>query len=74
MTTRFSAAATAIVLLASSGPPAAQTASGVEQDSLKVYFASGSAKVDAEQQATLDGAARLFREGNPILMIVAGGA
>jgi OOP family OmpA-OmpF porin len=65
-------------MLVVSGPGAAQTAPGTEQgqeqDSLKIYFGSGSARVDAEQRATLDQAARLFREGSPIVMIVAGGA
>lgn len=42
-------------------------------ESLKVYFDTGSARVGADQASTLDQAARLFREGNPIVMIVAGG-
>ncbi|MEC7259008.1 MAG: OmpA family protein [Pseudomonadota bacterium] len=42
--------------------------------SLKVYFASGSARVQADQAATLDIAARTFRDGNPLVMIVSGGA
>lgn len=41
---------------------------------LKVYFASGSASVSADQAATLDRAVRTFREGDPFVMIVAGGA
>ena len=41
-------------------------------ESLKVYFDTGSASVGAEGAETLDQAARLFREGNPIVMIVAG--
>ena len=45
-----------------------------EQDSLTVYFDSGSTRVANEQETTLDQAARLFREGSPIVMIVAGGA
>jgi len=44
------------------------------QDSLKVYFESGSARVASAQATTLDQAARLFREGSPIVMILAGGA
>jgi outer membrane protein OmpA-like peptidoglycan-associated protein len=43
-------------------------------ESLKVYFDTGSASIGADQAQTLDQAARLFREGNPIVMIVAGGA
>jgi outer membrane protein OmpA-like peptidoglycan-associated protein len=45
-----------------------------EQDSLKVYFESGSARIGDDQGDTLDQAARLFRDGSPIVMIVAGGA
>ena len=41
---------------------------------LKVYFPSGSASISADQAATLDRAVRTFREGDPIVMIVAGGA
>ena len=43
-------------------------------ESLKVFFSSGSSAVNADQAATLDQAARLFRDGNPYVMIVAGGA
>ena len=43
-------------------------------ESLKVYFELGSARIAQEQQDTLDQAARLFREGQPYVMIVAGGA
>ena len=61
-----------------SGPGVAHTAAGTEQgqeqDSLRIYFGSGSAGIDAEQEATLDQAARLFREGSPIVMIATGGA
>lgn len=41
---------------------------------LKVYFDSGSSRITVEQSATLDRAARTFREGDPFVMIVAGGA
>lgn len=39
---------------------------------LKVYFKTGSASVASDQARTLGQAARLFRDGNPIVMIVAG--
>lgn len=45
-----------------------------EQDSLKILFATNSATVSADGNAVLDQASRLFRDGNPIVMIVAGGA
>lgn len=41
---------------------------------LKVYFRSGSATITEDQVATLDRAVRTFREGDPFVMIVAGGA
>lgn len=43
-------------------------------DSLQVQFASGKSTISADQSATLDQAARLFREGSPLVMIVAGSA
>ncbi|WP_246057750.1 OmpA family protein [Arenibacterium halophilum] len=45
-----------------------------ESNSLKVYFTSGSSRVQADQAATLDLAARTFRDGNPLVMVVSGGA
>ena len=45
-----------------------------DQEGLKVYFESGSAAVRGEQRAVLDQAARLFREGSPIVMILSGNA
>lgn len=68
-----------------SGPPAliAQqttqsetpiTEEAAETPWLKVYFASGSASISADQAATLDRAVRTFREGDPFVMIVAGSA
>lgn len=44
------------------------------QDSLQVFFGTGSAQIKSDQQTTLDQAARLFREGNPFVMIISGGA
>lgn len=65
-------------MLVWSAPGIAQTSSGAEQqqeqDSLKIYFRTGSASVDSDQVSTLDQAARLFREGSPIVMISTGGA
>lgn len=37
-----------------------------------MYFDTGSSTIGADQRAILDQAARLFRDGNPIVMIVAG--
>ena len=41
-------------------------------ESLKIYFDTGSAWIRSDQSDTLDAAARLFREGSPIVMIVSG--
>ncbi len=43
-------------------------------ESLFVYFNLGSSAIVADQETTLDQAARLFRDGSPIVMVVAGGA
>lgn len=62
----------ALALMAGLAQPAwAQTE---EQDSFSILFATNSATVSAEGNGVLDQAARLFRDGNPIVMIVAGGA
>ena len=45
-----------------------------EVEGLKVYFDLGSARVASDQQDVLDRAARLFRDGDPYVMILAGGA
>lgn len=49
-------------------PAAAQDAS----DWLRVFFETGSAHVGADQEATLDQAARTFRDGDPFVMILTG--
>lgn len=51
--------------------PAPQAAAPAPQD-LRVYFDSGAARPNAASRATLDQAARLFREGDPLVMIVSG--
>ena len=43
-------------------------------DSIVIYFDTGSAKVNADDLALLDKAARLYRDGHPILMTVSAGA
>lgn len=53
---------------------AAQVPATVEEssNSLKVYFTTGSSRIDLDQSETLDRAARTFRDGNPFVMIVSG--
>jgi len=41
---------------------------------LVLLFDTGSAAIDARNEAILDQASRLYREGRPIIMIVSGGA
>lgn len=53
---------------------AAAPAHAQEAESLKIFFDTGSARIAPDQQETLDQAARLFRDGSPYVMIVAGGA
>lgn len=73
----------ALALAAGTAPLHAQTApvtaptvpeEAAESPWLKVYFASGSATIAPDQLETLDRAVRTFREGDPFVMIVAGGA
>lgn len=42
------------------------------QDFLKVFFDTGSSRIDRDQQDVLDQAARTFRDGNPFVMILTG--
>lgn len=51
-------------------PAAAPPAAAPSKDSLSVYFDSGSASVRAQDLAILDQAARLYRAGQPIVMIL----
>lgn len=53
--------------------PAAEAADA-EQEGLKIYFDTGSAAIRPDQREMLDTAARTFREGNPFVMILSGGA
>ena len=65
------------LLIALSVGLALATSVGAQQtnaDTLKIYFQTGSAGISSDGRGTLDQAARLFRDGNPIVMIVAGGA
>lgn len=51
--------------------PTPQAAAPAPQD-LRVYFDSGASRPNAASRATLDQAARLFREGDPLVMTVSG--
>ncbi len=42
-------------------------------NSLSIYFDPGSAAVTPQGQTTLDQAARTYRDGKPIVMVVSGG-
>jgi outer membrane protein OmpA-like peptidoglycan-associated protein len=52
-----------------SAPPATKA-----PESLVLYFDLGSSEVRSQDEALLDQASRLYRDGNPIVMIVAGSA
>lgn len=58
---------------ASTTAPPAPAAASKTPDSLSVYFASGNAAISPEGQAVLDHAARIYRDGKPIIMVVSGG-
>lgn len=67
-----------LALIACTTPSFAQSTDATQTEAespwLKIYFASGSSGIGSDQAATLDLAARTFREGDPFVMIVAGGA
>jgi OOP family OmpA-OmpF porin len=54
------------------GPEAPEAAKA--PDSITIYFGTGSAGISPDGAAKLDQAARLYREGQPLLMTVSGGA
>nr|WP_321986322.1 OmpA family protein [uncultured Lichenicoccus sp.] len=65
--------------VATSAPPpapvvaqAAEPAKPKAPDSLDFFFAPGSSKLRTEDVALLDKASRLYRDGKPIVMILAG--
>lgn len=54
---------------------AAEPPQAVEpEDGITVLFPTGSARLGRDQDQRLDRAARLFRDGNPVVMIVTGSA
>lgn len=63
-------AATAATPAVTADTPAAPA----ENQWLQIHFRSGSATIAKDQVDMLDQAARTFREGDPFVMIVAGGA
>jgi len=72
------AAATTIVGttagFAQTAQPAPAAAPAKAPDSLSIYFESGSASVSTKGQSVLDQAARTYRDGKPIIMVVSGGS
>ena len=49
-------------------------ASAKAPDAIDLYFASGSSTIRTQDEALLDRASRLYDEGKPIVMVVAGSA
>jgi outer membrane protein OmpA-like peptidoglycan-associated protein len=73
---RFAALLTAGLVLA--GTAAAQQVASTQApaaapESLSLYFDSGSAAIRRQDQAILDQASRLYRDGKPIVMVISGG-
>lgn len=56
-----------------SSAPSPKTEPAAPQD-LRLYFDAGRSQVRADSRAVLDQAARLFREGDPLVMTVSGQA
>ena len=52
--------------------PVAQAAPVAAPSSLSVFFSPGSAAISAQGVAVLDQAARTYRDGKPIIMVVSG--
>lgn len=61
------------VLVAASCHASAGMAQTEGPDPLRIFFDTNASQISPDGLATLDQAARLFRDGNPIVMIVAGG-
>lgn len=65
-------------LLLAGAAPAQETATEApateEQEGLSVLFDLGSSRIRPDQIRVLDEAARTFRDGNPVVMIVTGSA
>jgi outer membrane protein OmpA-like peptidoglycan-associated protein len=66
--------AVTVLILGGTGALARTPAPAKAPDSLSIYFASGSAAISPEGESVLDRAARTYRDGKPIIMVVAGGS
>jgi outer membrane protein OmpA-like peptidoglycan-associated protein len=53
---------------------AAQPEAAKGPDSLSIYFSPSSAAITAQGDSVLDQAARTYRDGKPIIMVVSGGS
>lgn len=75
---RASTAALAIPLAVAKAPAVGQAVAGSAPsgppEGLRIHCDPGSAAIAGDAEATLDRAARLFREGRLIVMVAAGGA
>jgi outer membrane protein OmpA-like peptidoglycan-associated protein len=58
--------------LAPAQTPTAPTQAAETPESLVLHFDLGSSTIRSQDEALLDQASRLYRDGNPIVMIVAG--
>ena len=68
----MTAARAMMLALLASTPLLAGRAVADDASKLTILFAPASATVDTQGEATLEKASRLYRAGNPIVMIVAG--
>jgi outer membrane protein OmpA-like peptidoglycan-associated protein len=68
------AAVTPSAPASSSGTGTPTTAAPASPEALYVYFNRGTATLTTEAESVLDHAARLYREGHPSVMLVAGHA
>lgn len=77
MTAMLSASISPMAAMAQTHQPNAPTPAATPAkapDSLSVFFGSGSAAISPPSEAVLDQAARTYRDGKPIIMVVSGGS
>ena len=74
MSRYFPILAVAASLMGSSAAFSQPAEKAASPDSITIYFGSGSTAISAEGRSALDQAARTYREGKPIIMVVSGGS
>lgn len=66
--------AVTVLLVGSTSAFSQQAVKAPSADSITIYFGPGSAAISPEGRSALDQAARTYRDGKPIIMVVSGGS